>query len=266
MAIPKTGRTPGGLYFRVTGTGRPLVLLHGLLSSGDVYDDVTPLFEERYQVVVPDLRGHGRSGDMSGPYDVTGLAEDLPDLLDVLGVESAVILGQSHGGPVAQQVARTCPDRVDALVLVCTYAHNTATWRERAEGMLLTGLVATIGPSGVARLIVREGKSPGGGPDGSAEHAAWLRGVMAANSRRPMLGAVRGMRTFDSRPWLSSISAPALVVAGADDKAVPEHHLETLQAGLRSAETRVVPGAGHSLIWTHEKELALLVDDWLATL
>jgi 3-oxoadipate enol-lactonase len=78
-----------------------------------------------------------------------------------------------------------------------------------------------------------------------------------------MVAAVKGMRQVDSRPWLATITAPTLVVAGADDQAVPRHHFQMLTERIPRVESRVVDGAGHGLLWTHTSVFAEIVRDWL---
>jgi pimeloyl-ACP methyl ester carboxylesterase len=73
---------------------------------------------------------------------------------------------------------------------------------------------------------------------------------------------VRGLITFDSRPWLSEITVPTLIVAGKDDYAVPRHHYEDLLRGIPDASGRLVDGAGHTLVWTHTRELAGILRSW----
>src|SRR5919202_750447 len=100
------------IFFRQLGEGYPLVLVHGLMVTGEMFEPVMGAFAERHRVVVPDLRGHGRSARLPGPYAVDRLASDLAELLDSLGVESADVLGYSQGGAVAQWLARDHPERV----------------------------------------------------------------------------------------------------------------------------------------------------------
>jgi pimeloyl-ACP methyl ester carboxylesterase len=78
-----------------------------------------------------------------------------------------------------------------------------------------------------------------------------------------LVDAAKGMRQFDSRPWLSALSARALVIAGAEDHAVPAHHFGVLTSQLRQVASRVIDGAGHTLVWTHTQVLAEIVRDWL---
>lgn len=148
------------VFARRFGTGRPLGLLHGLLVSGDMFTPLAERMSARHHLVIPDLRGHGRSAALPGPYTVERLAADVVRLLDDLGVERADVLGYSHGGAVAQQVARADPHRVRRLVLVGTYAHNLGSARERVEARLSPWLLRAIGPQPMARLLARAGGGP----------------------------------------------------------------------------------------------------------
>ena len=98
--------TEVALFVRQFGSGDPLLLIHGLMVSGAMYQEVLPALAMHYCLVVPDLRGHGRSSALGGPYSVEQLEGDLAQLLDYLHIDSAHILGYSQGGAVAQQFAR----------------------------------------------------------------------------------------------------------------------------------------------------------------
>jgi pimeloyl-ACP methyl ester carboxylesterase len=78
MRGPGEYRTTGGVYFRVEGEGEPLLFLHGLMVTGAMFDPLVELLRGRFRMLVPDLRGHGASGSLPGPYDVGALAADLP--------------------------------------------------------------------------------------------------------------------------------------------------------------------------------------------
>ena len=82
---------------------------------------------------------------------------------------------------------------------------------------------------------------------------------MGMNHSGPMRGAVRGMITFDSRSWLSEITAPTLVVGGADDIGVPRYHFDMLVNGIPGASGRLFERAGHALIWTHTRQFAEVI-------
>jgi len=259
---PSSGehRASNGIFYKIVGRGEPLLLLHGLMVSGAMFDPLVARLENEFRMIVPDLRGHGLTGDLPGPYEVPSLAADLGAVLDEAGVESCAVLGYSHGGAVAQQLAHTRPAAVSRLMLVCAYACNVATPRERLEASVLQLLLTFISPGALARLIVRPSEAKPDGEIGpNKAQVAWLRALMGANRAGPMRGAARGLVTFDSRPWLSEIGAPTLVVGGTHDAGVPRHHFDTLVNGIPGARGLMVERAGHMLMWTHTGELAEII-------
>jgi pimeloyl-ACP methyl ester carboxylesterase len=106
------------LYYEVHGAGRPLVLLHGGLGSGEMFGSVMPQFAEHHQVVTPDLQGHGRTADIDRPLDIRFMADDIAALIDHLGLDKPDVVGYSLGSGVALQVAVRHPDKVRRLVAV----------------------------------------------------------------------------------------------------------------------------------------------------
>jgi 3-oxoadipate enol-lactonase len=257
QATAKDGRASNGIFYRVVGAGEPLLLLHGIMVSGDMFDPLVALLSDRFRMLIPDLRGHGRSGALPGPYDVATLAADLALVRREAGFERCAVMGYSHGGAVAQQVARDRADGVTKLYLCCTYAHNASTLRERIEGEVAGALLMLFTPGALAKIVFRTSKR---GRMGLApQQTDQLRALMATNRARPMRGAMRGLVDFDSRPWLSEIAAPTLVIGGADDHAVPRHHFDALLQGIPKAEGTLIDGADHTLVWTHTQQLAELI-------
>src|SRR5512147_1905779 len=92
------------IFFTERGSGPPLLLVHGLMVTGEMFEPVIEHFSARHRLIVPDLRGHGRSRGLLPPYTVAQIASDLSRLLDHLGVDSAAVLGYSQGGAIAQQL------------------------------------------------------------------------------------------------------------------------------------------------------------------
>jgi 3-oxoadipate enol-lactonase len=227
-----------------------------------MFDPVVPAWSAHHRVIVPDLRGHGRSGALPGPYTVEQLAGDLACLLDDLQVEWADVLGYSQGGAVAQQLAHDYPERLRGLVLGCTFACNRLSRRERLEAMLAPWLVRILGVRRLARLAI----SSGGGRPMPPATAQWLQGILETNKTGPMVEAVAAMEAFDSRPWLKQLTCPTLVIAGSEDRAVPRVHAEMLAGGIPHAQLRIVDGAGHFLLWTDGEVVVHATDDFLAAI
>src|SRR3979411_3098105 len=104
------------LYYETHGKGRPPILLHGGLGSGEMFGPILPLLTERHQVVAVDLQGHGRTADIDRPIDVRLLADDIAALIDHLRLDRADVVGYSLGGGVALHTAAKYPAKVGRLV------------------------------------------------------------------------------------------------------------------------------------------------------
>ena len=246
------------LYFTERGSGPPLLLVHGLMVTGEMFDPVVEHFATRNRVIVPDLRGHGRSRKLPPPYTVAQLASDLTRLLDQLGIDSTAVLGYSQGGAIAQQLALDFPRRCNRLVLACTYAFNMATFREKLEGHFVPLLVHILGMRRFAKLVFSHGVTQIG-----KERADWLAGVMAGQDVELMVSAWKEAMAFDSRRRLAEIGCPTLIIAASDDQAVPIHHAEMLHHGISDSQLVVIDGADHALIWTHTDEFVRVTDEFL---
>ena len=105
-------------YLDWQGDGPPILALHGLASSAHWYDIVAPLLRDRYRIVAPDQRGHGQTTQSSDGYGWHSVASDAVGLLDLLGIEKAIVFGHSWGGNVAVATAAHYPERVAALVMI----------------------------------------------------------------------------------------------------------------------------------------------------
>jgi pimeloyl-ACP methyl ester carboxylesterase len=246
------------LSYIESGSGPPLLLVHGLMVTGEMFEPVIEHFAARHRLIVPDLRGHGRSRGLPPPYTAAQLAADLSRLLDHLGIDSAALLGYSQGGAIAQQLVLDHPLRCNRLMLVCTYAFNMATPVEWLEGHLVPLLVQLLGTRRFAQVVVSQGAK-----GLSKERAAWLAGLMASQDRKLMMAAWRETMAFDSRRRLGEIKCPALVVAASNDQAVPIHHARMLHEGIPGSQLVLIDGADHALIWTHPGDLLRVADEFL---
>jgi 3-oxoadipate enol-lactonase len=245
------------LYFTERGSGPPLLLVHGLMVTGKMFEPVIERLATRYHVIVPDLRGHGRSRGLPPPYTVVQLASDLSNLLDHLGIDSIAALGYSHGGAIAQQLVLDHPKRCSHLVLACTYAFNMATFREKLEGHLVPLLIRVLGMRRFAKFVTLGLKQV------VKERADWVVGLIANQDGTSMVSAWRAAMAFDSRRRLAEIKCPTLVIAASNDEAVPIHHAKMLHDGITGSQLVTIDGADHALIWAHSDELVRVTDEFL---
>ncbi len=116
------------LYHEIHGSGRPLVLLHGGLGSGEMFGPVIERLARDHQVILPDLQGHGRTADVDRPLSVRTMGDDIAALLRHLGIERADLVGYSLGGGVAFQCAANHPEVVRRLVMVSTNIRRSAIY------------------------------------------------------------------------------------------------------------------------------------------
>jgi pimeloyl-ACP methyl ester carboxylesterase len=250
------------LYFTERGSGPSLLLVHGLGMSGDMFEPIVEPLAKRHRLLVPDLRGCGRSRNLPPPYSVKQQAADLAALLDDLGIASTDALGYSQGGPVVQELALDYPTKVRRLVLSNTYTYNMATMREKMEGHIVPLLIRLLGVRLFVRLIISQGlrQIP-------KERAAWVANLIArtwgeADAKSIEL-AWREAMAFDSRSRLHEIRCPTLVIAGSDDNAVPMHHASMLHGGIVGSKLVVIEGADHALMWARPDEWLELVSEFL---
>ncbi len=248
------------LYFTERGSGLPLLLVHGLMVTGEMFEPVIEPLATRHRVIVPDLRGHGRSRGLPPPYHAAQLASDLARLLDHLDIDSTAVLGYSQGGAIAQQLVLDHPRRCDRLVLACTYAFNMATPREWLEGHLAPLLIRVLGLRRLANLVGSQSMLRL-----NQERTNWLAGLMADQDRTLMLTAWKETMAFDSRKRLAEIRCPTLVIAGSNDRGVPIHHAKMLHDGIPGSQLVMIKGADHALIWTHTNEFMRVTDEFLGS-
>jgi pimeloyl-ACP methyl ester carboxylesterase len=156
------------MYAEVRGTGEPLVLLHGFSGCGQAWSRVADRLAEDYQMIIPDLRGHGRSTNPSGTFTHRQSALDVYALLDQLGVKRFKAMGISTGGMTLLHMATQQRDRVEAMVLIGATSYfpeeARAIMREVAEDTLspqarqMYGRCATRGDSQISQLVAQFGR------------------------------------------------------------------------------------------------------------
>jgi len=228
------------IYYEIHGDGPAILLIHGFPLSGKLW---TPLIERMggdYRLIVPDLRGHGRS-QVAPTASMGEFADDLNALLDTVGQRSAVIVGLSMGGYVAMEFSRRYDDRVRALVLCDTRAEPdtpeaAADRRALAERVLAEGS-AIVADAMVEKLFAARA------PDPLKEQ--W-RNIMAASPPAGVAAALRGMADrLDSFDTLRAFQKPALIVVGEHDAITPPFTARAMHAALPDARIQIISDAGH---------------------
>jgi len=226
------------------------------------------LVHRGYRVIVPDLRGHGRSQPAEAMCTVGDLAADLAGLLDHLDVGPAILCGLSLGGMVAQQMAVDFPQHLAGIVV----ANSRAAFVGPEVDALVAGWIAFFeqedGP--VKRLhatwpaLVNEPFRTSAA--GRAAFAAWSEVLMNVPGSS-LSHVARGMATFDMRPRLSSVRLPTLVVSGEHDRLFTPAQSQEIADGIAGAAHVTIPAAAHvSSLDSADEFNWLLLDFVTATL
>jgi pimeloyl-ACP methyl ester carboxylesterase len=224
------------LYYEIHGTGRPMVLLHGGLGSGEMFGPVLPLLAQHHQVIAPDLQGHGRTADIDRPIDIRVMADDIAALIDHLGLEKPDVVGYSLGGGVALQVAVKYPAKVRGLVLVSANIRRDAIPAEMLaqQGQVSAAAAEFMKDTPMYQLYQRVAPRP-------EDFPKLLTKIGESMSK-----------DFDYTEEVRGLKVPTLIVAGDADMAPPSHYTEVfklLDGGLRDGgwmgEGR--PKGGHAL-------------------
>jgi 3-oxoadipate enol-lactonase len=219
----------------------PVMLLSNSLGADlAMWEPQLPALTERFRVVRYDTRGHGRSPVPDGDSTIDDLADDVVALLDRLGVEQAHVVGLSIGGMAALRLAVRDPGRVTTLAVLCSSActGNAPTWRDRAATVRARGTVA------IADAVISRWFTPGFAA-ANPELIARLRATFAAHPAEGYASCCAAIADMDQRGDLAGITAPTLVVSGAEDPALPPEHQRVIADGIPGARLLTVSPAAH---------------------
>ena len=222
------------LHYELHGEGEPLLLLHGFLGNGATWATILGGLDrlgQHYQLVIPDLRGHGRSTNPSGEFTLRQSGADMLGLLDSLGIERYRVVGMSGGGMTALHMAAAQPDRLERLVLISATTH----FPEQARAIM--------------RTMTEETRSEAEWDQMRAAHAhgddqiraLWRTSRGFADSRDDMAFTAEA---------LGAIDVPALIVHGDRDPFFPLEIATAMHTALPKSWLWVVPGGGHLTLVT----------------
>ncbi len=225
------------MYVEIHGAGRPLILLHGGLGSGEMFGGpVLAALAAHHRVIVPDLQGHGRTADIDRPLDLGLMADDVAALIDHLGLDRPDLVGYSLGGGVAFRTAVKYPDKVGKLVVASAYFRSDAPYSDilAQQGQVSAAAAEFMKDTPMYQLYHRVAPRP--------EDFGQILDKIGAYMAQP----------FDFTEDLRGLQVPTMLVCADADMAPPSHFVEAftlLDGGLRDGgwmgENR--PKGGHAL-------------------
>ena len=231
------------IHWDEQGQGAPVLLIMGLGAASALWWRTRPALASRYRTIAFDNRGVGHSDVPPGPYSVAAMASDAAAVLDAAGVQRAHIFGLSMGGMIAQEFALQYPDRVQSLILGCTSpggpnavraepaanevlrARATMTM-EQAEQAFIPFLYDASTP----RVVVEEDL---------ARRRAWYPSTEGYTAQ------LQGIFIWQAYDRLPQISAPTLVIHGANDRLVPPGNGRLIASRVPGARLVIISDANH---------------------
>jgi pimeloyl-ACP methyl ester carboxylesterase len=248
------------LYYEITGTGEPLLLIHGHGSSTQDWALQVDCFAKHYQVIAFDVRGFGRSSKPKRPYSIRLFAEDTAALLTGLNISSAHIVGISMGGMIAFELALGFPHLVKSLVIVNGYPEmRVETWNERLMvwrrflmvdllGMRKTGVI-------LSRILFIK-------PEQEDLRAMFVE-HWAKNNKRAYRNSLKAIINWDVEARLCEIQCPVLVVA-SDEDYLPLEEKQAYTAKLPNAKLIVIEDTRHAVTAEQPEQFNKVVGEFLA--
>ena len=236
------------MYYEVHGRGEPLVLLHGFSGAGSNWRGFIGGLAGEYQLIIPDLRGHGRSTNPSGQFAFRQSALDLFALLDRLAVERCKAIGVSAGGKTLLHMATGQPQRVEAMVLASAAPYFPEQARAIMRRMTLES------HTDEEWQLMRQWHHHGD----EQIRALWEQGHGFKDSYDDV--------NF-TPPYLSTITARTLIVHGDRDPIYPVSLALEMYRAIPRSYLWVIPNGDHGTIFNmaerfNETALAFLRGDW----
>jgi pimeloyl-ACP methyl ester carboxylesterase len=262
--------------YRCAGEGPVLLLIHGIAGSSRAWTEVMPLLAQDFTVVAPDLIGHGESAKPLGDYSLGAHASGLRDLLAMLGIERATLVGQSLGGGVAMQLAYQHPEICERLVLVDSGGlGREVSWVLRA--LTLPGaefLMPILFPPFVrasGNMVARFLYDLGLRSVGAAESWRAYASLTESANRDAFVRTVRavidpGGQSVSARDRLYlTANIPTLVIWGDRDGIIPVDHAYATHEALPNSRLEIIEGVGHFPHVEAPERFAQVLRDFLRT-
>lgn len=265
------------VIYHLAGSGPPVVLIHGMVNSSKHWRKVALQLAERHTVIAPDLIGHGDSATPRGDYSLGAHAASIRDLLAVIGVQRASIVGHSLGGGVAMQFFYQFPQRTERLVLVSSggLGHEVSPLLRSAA---IPGVSALLRLAAHPRLLASL-RFAGGRLDRSgSRYGVHLQAIARALSPLERPGArtaflhtlrsvidMQGQRVSATDRLYLLDGMPTLVVWGGRDRTIPVAHGRAAHAAAPGSRFELLPKAAHFPHLEDPDGLAEVLLDFLAT-
>jgi len=241
------------------GAGPVVLLAHGMWCDAGMFTRLATELARDHRVLIPDLRGHGRSDVPAAAWTIADLADDLQAIVEQLGVDRLTLAGFSMGGMAAVAFALRHAERLNGLALIGTSAAAEELFRI-AEIKALARIIQVAGPP---RFLAHEASRSTFSPEfrkaNPDEVKRWESVVKAMHG--PAL--VQALRAVAGRPSLlerlGEVPTPTLIITGTADKVLRPRWSDAMHRRLPHSRLVTYPGVGHAVPTERPHEVAVLL-------
>jgi pimeloyl-ACP methyl ester carboxylesterase len=225
--------------------GKPVVMLHGMSSSGDNYRETMYAFSESRWLIAPDIPGFGQSEETE-PYTITHLVEWLAAFRDVLDLPPMDLVGHSFGGALATSFALSYPEDVASLLLSAPALLAGVAYPDFVKKMMIWLRLPESGTavSQSERVVQQAVRNSSFAPE-NFDDDVWERRVLEYHHARASAEVLKALAFYDVRPELPRLQLPVCIVWGEDDPVLSVNDLDDLEQLLPQVEVHRLPECGH---------------------
>ena len=246
------------IFAEDTGSGIPLVFVHGFLGSSDMWMPQIKFFKKNFRVIAPDLPGFGNSSNISSYNSIESMAKVILNLLKKKEIENFNLLGHSMGGMIVQEMAKIAGEKILKLICYGTGPRGNIPGRfetidQSREKLKINGLKDTAYRIAKTWFIEKE----------KAKYFYLCEEAGKQTSIEAMDNGLVAMKNWDGVENLKNIKNETLIVWGDQDKAYNFNQVETLNSSIPNCDLKIIRGCSHNVHLEKPDEFNIIVSEFL---
>ena len=246
------------IFTEDTGSGIPLVLVHGFLGSSDMWEPQINFFKDNFRVIAPALPGFGNSSNINSCNSIECMAKTILDLLEKKEIKNFNLLGHSMGGMIVQEMAKIAGEKILKLICYGTGPRGNIPGRfetidQSREKLKINGLKDTAYRIAKTWFIEKE----------KAKYFYLCEEAGKQTSIEAMDNGLVAMKNWDGVENLKNIKNETLIVWGDQDKAYNFNQVETLNSSIPNCDLKIIRGCSHNVHLEKPDEFNTVVEKFL---
>ncbi len=250
------------INFTVAGEGKPVVLIHGWATCAKVWNGLGSALSKKFKVIAPDLRGHGKSSEISTPYNFKTFADDIRAVIDILNIKPVTLVGWSMGGSIALRLIESYPDYADSLVLIgatpsLIKSSDSSFGLPPVVVRRLASQVEKNFEAGITKFhnmvftpeeLSRLGKNP------LCDYTP---------RKKPSVDSLKCLMEEDAGGILGAVNIPTLIIHGSSDTICLPKGAKHIKNSIKDSELLMLSETGHAPFLTRPQEAVSAIQDFI---